>query len=558
MALVTLSQDAPDVSNLATSGIGGWRREFPRTLALLQPYAFCADSAGLQAALAPLLESVRLAVDIERLRDEAGVERTALVQLSSDDHHVVLDPLAIPAAEVSNALGPLLRDPARLVVLHSAHNDLHGLWAEFGLEVACFLDTKEIATALKLEQQGLAALTRRTFGVEIDKTFQTADWSQRPIPVPMLDYASRDSQVLLPLVDRLLEEVFAAVGGTEIAVEAFARSSRVQKRSCCVAPTRRGREARVTEAISSGVQPQRLAKKKPPSTKFCQSTPLYGNISLLDPSGLLMCKVSGRKKDWYLSRNLAVLEGDDAIRLLFTPNGPGHAGNDLYMVEKQNRCAACGAKGADAEGGEGASLLRHFVVPACYRKHLPSVYKNHCPFDILLVCWPCKERANRASDTLKEQLASEHGAPIDGVGGVTHADLRASKAARVLKRCPSGIPPDRRAGLERPVRELLGVPEGVPLQAQDLETADAAGRRSDDRAFEAHGKLVLEAVGEEWPALVLRWRRHFVATMEPGFLPEGWNAEQDWREVSEVDLEPVRMAAWADSKQGEPQEFPGI
>jgi len=114
----------------------------------------------------------RLAIDVERHTDDNGKDLTALVQISSDTQHLVLDMLKLQ--DVSS-LKALLLDPDVLVVMHSAHNDLHGLWWEFGVRVKTFLDTRELALMLGYERLGLAALVQSLFGVTINKTYQIAD-----------------------------------------------------------------------------------------------------------------------------------------------------------------------------------------------------------------------------------------------------------------------------------------------------------------------------------------------------------------------------------------------
>ena len=48
-------------------------------------------------------------------------------------------------------------------------------------------------------QPSLQTLCRQYLSYELDKTYQTANWRQRPMPEEMLQYAAIDAQVLLPL-----------------------------------------------------------------------------------------------------------------------------------------------------------------------------------------------------------------------------------------------------------------------------------------------------------------------------------------------------------------------
>jgi ribonuclease D len=82
-------------------------------------------------------------------------------------------------------------------------------------------DTRVAAQLLGLRAFGLAALLERYFGVKLDKKHQRADWSMRPLPQGMLDYAAQDTIHLLELRDRLKHELEHA-GRWDWAREEFA------------------------------------------------------------------------------------------------------------------------------------------------------------------------------------------------------------------------------------------------------------------------------------------------------------------------------------------------
>src|SRR5262249_52976542 len=69
---------------------------------------------------------------------------------------------------------------------------------------------------------GLAALLERYFALTVDKTHQRADWAMRPLPRVMLEYAASDTRHLIPLAEKLEEELIA-MGRWEWAQEEFAR-----------------------------------------------------------------------------------------------------------------------------------------------------------------------------------------------------------------------------------------------------------------------------------------------------------------------------------------------
>lgn len=154
--------------------------------------------------LANLAPVRALALDTEGASFHRFVDRIYLLQLSTDRHEAVIDPLPIGTP---SRLGSLIEDPAVEVVLHDADYDLRLLRQDYGWQVKNLFDTRVAAQLLGIRAFGLAALLEQYFGVKLDKKHQRADWSMRPLTADMLDYAAQDTRHLLGLRDRLHGEL---------------------------------------------------------------------------------------------------------------------------------------------------------------------------------------------------------------------------------------------------------------------------------------------------------------------------------------------------------------
>src|SRR5213078_3888729 len=121
-----------------------------------------------------------------------------------------------------DSFGALLGDAAITKVLHGGDYDLRILNRDFGFIVANLIDTSICAQLLGYEAFGLAALLERHFGVKLNKVHQRADWSMRPLPAEMLQYAALDTHYLIALAEKLRDEL-AALGRWEWALEEFSR-----------------------------------------------------------------------------------------------------------------------------------------------------------------------------------------------------------------------------------------------------------------------------------------------------------------------------------------------
>jgi ribonuclease D len=177
-----------------------------------------------QGAFADLLGRLRdersFALDTESNSFHAYFERVCLVQLSSRSADFAVDPFAVDI----RPLGSLLADPAVEVVFHAADYDIRSLKREFGFEFRGLFDTMLAAKVLGRSAVGLAALVHEHFGVALAKEHQRSDWGHRPLSAAQIAYAYADTRFLLPLRDRLGEEL-ARAGLVAEASAAFVRQA---------------------------------------------------------------------------------------------------------------------------------------------------------------------------------------------------------------------------------------------------------------------------------------------------------------------------------------------
>ena len=170
---------------------------------------FLAELSGVRA----------LALDTEGASFHRFVDRVYLLQLSTEHHEAVIDPLPIG---VPARLGALLEDRNVEVILHDADYDLRLLHQDYGWRVTNLFDTRVASQLLGLRSFGLAALLEQYFGLKLDKKHQRADWSMRPLPSDMLDYAAQDTMHLLGLREQL-RDALERKGRWHWAREEFAR-----------------------------------------------------------------------------------------------------------------------------------------------------------------------------------------------------------------------------------------------------------------------------------------------------------------------------------------------
>lgn len=173
------------------------------------------ESDQLQAFAERLARQPIVAVDLEADSMHHYQEQVCLLQVTAGGETLLIDPLRLPDLEPLRAV---LANPRQRKLFHAADYDLRCLRRDFGLEVDGLFDTMVASQFCGEEKFGLADLLGKYFGVELDKKFQRADWTTRPLPEGMIHYAAEDTRHLEQLAE-LLEAKLVALGRLEWVAE---------------------------------------------------------------------------------------------------------------------------------------------------------------------------------------------------------------------------------------------------------------------------------------------------------------------------------------------------
>ena len=179
-------------------------------------------------------------------------EKVCLVQLTAADRHALVDPLA--SIDLAPLAGPLSARSTRKL-LHGADYDIRLLTRDFGFVIAGLTDTMISARLLGEPALGLAALLTKYLGVTLDKSYQRADWSKRPLTPAMREYAIEDTRHLAAL-SSILDERLAEAGRSGWASEECARLEGVRWRDRSreePEPFRRAKGAKALDASGLAV-----------------------------------------------------------------------------------------------------------------------------------------------------------------------------------------------------------------------------------------------------------------------------------------------------------------
>jgi ribonuclease D len=171
-----------------------------------QRYTLVESDAALAELARRWAEAPALGLDTEFVRTNTFFHRLGLIQVSDGRTSWLVDPVAV--LDLSPLAG-VFRSPG-VKVLHSASEDMEVFYRAFGVLPEPLFDT-QVAAALAgagafLSYQKLVAAF---LGVEISKHETRTDWMARPLSPGQLAYAAEDVAFLLPLYERLRQELSA-------------------------------------------------------------------------------------------------------------------------------------------------------------------------------------------------------------------------------------------------------------------------------------------------------------------------------------------------------------
>ncbi len=164
---------------------------------------FVETAEQLEACVAAVAQSPRIALDTESDSFHAYYEKVCLLQMATETADFAVDTLALKL----DPLLPLLADPAREIILHAAEYDVLCMKRDYGLRFGRIFDTHAAAKALGVEKVGLHNLLADQMGVQLTIDEQRSDWGRRPLTPQQLQYAFADVQYLLPMRDKLAAQL---------------------------------------------------------------------------------------------------------------------------------------------------------------------------------------------------------------------------------------------------------------------------------------------------------------------------------------------------------------
>ena len=186
--------------------------------------------------------------------------------------------------------------------------------------------------------------------------------------------------------------------------------------------------------------------------------------------------------------------------------------------------------------------MRHFIVPYCYRTLLLPHFKMHLSHDVVILCPSCHFAADQRLQRRKTELERYERRRVHEQSAqaelVDPAIQRVQRAANALLKWNETLPESKVSQYEELVRQWWLEESGDEpcdhdgISRVQLERACQLQSRIRNPLCVSSTRVVISslqkdgAFDEDACARFVRdWRRHFVDSMMPRFLPTGWSID---------------------------------
>ena len=253
---------------------------------------------------------------------------------------------------------------------------------------------------------------------------------------------------------------------------------------------------------------------------LARKSPMYDNIKMTDPNGELLATISLKKARWYVRKQLAEwTEPNTCIQLLFTPKA--YSGGGYEKSIKNNVCVGCGSK---------EYHMRHYVVPYAYRTLLPKRYKTHLSHDVVILCPDCHLLCEHETQLRMKELEDLRPQECRNASFVDQHLQRVRSAALALLRWRDKLPLAKIDEYNALICHYLKIScDSVEeLSSKQLQEAIDVDCRMPNPKYIPGPEYVVRSLNNDDGKIeefIKEWRQHFVDTLQPRFLPEGWSID---------------------------------
>lgn len=271
----------------------------------------------------------------------------------------------------------------------------------------------------------------------------------------------------------------------------------------------------------------------------------YSNCRIYSPQNKLMCINSEKKGRWYVEKTGAeILEINEdgtlkSIRLTFKPRGNGFDEDDVFgLSEQETRCVVTGIDDI-------TQLTKHHIVPYSYRRHMPIEYKSRNHHDVVFMTEDKHDEYERIANSFRDFLHKHYGVLTIRESQQCNLEMLNSNLLKYMRQIRGFINSIRRNGnriqidrLKKMRAEILDYINRIYnvrivaltdywMERISLDIEEKCSQVKGIASIDSHKILVEKLITDgKLDDFVFQWRQHFIDTMQPPYMPKGWEVNR--------------------------------
>lgn len=263
------------------------------------------------------------------------------------------------------------------------------------------------------------------------------------------------------------------------------------------------------------------------------------NWKVYHPNGSHMFTCGEDRIKWYINRGLGDVINDFEFKFTFEPKAMNSEFDDFCRSARYNRCVVTGVE---------ERLQRHHIVPYCYRIYFDEEYKSKNHHDVVLIDCDKHAEYEKKAMLFRDVIAEKYGVKTMGEYNSEYV-----KALRKVNSCNSKIihlislllKKNKQLTLLEKKELLYKISDLTDIDYEFLLTINyiqlykllqlikAYNRknnydyRHENKKYFDHCYYVVKQLDtdEKLSEFVKLWRNHFIETMNPQFMPDGWSVD---------------------------------
>lgn len=450
--------------------------------------------------LIELLDSRFIGIDCEWNQKKKNEPHHKVATLQISDGKLVVIFQLTSLSKIPKKLKDFLESPiVKLGV--NIYNDVMKLKHDYNITVVNFVDLRYLNADVygQLKREGLASLTEKYIGYTLAKNLSVikSNW-EGVLDADQIAYAATDAWVAVEIFNQM--KMFKSFNEDE-AFNWTKKYFNINYSKKSIIP-KKTKDNAIYKMISRTVD---------------RKVKLNDTVLSHDKNDNPLAFIDRKRAEFYVNKNLGEYIDPDKkkLRLLFNINEHNENSQKCdFILQERYRCYTCG----DTKEN---NLFKFYVVPKPIRRLFPNEYKSRNHHDICILCSSCKAIAERKNTfVIKKQAMDWRDIKV------VEKRINEKKAKCLKVILDNNVPDEVVYNAKQSAISLFKLDDDYEFTRENI--IELSKSIASVTSVDKNGMTIFEHIVAKIDNIdnyIKDWRKTFLNTMNPRFLPDGWSVD---------------------------------